>query len=73
VVSFDGIQAVILSADENLLTCLAPLRPDLKEKTVVTVEVCNCSSQYGRIEGDKKLEYTYLLTNDSQEGNNNNR
>eukprot|EP00027_Filamoeba_sp_ATCC50430_P004686 CAMPEP_0168564424 /NCGR_PEP_ID=MMETSP0413-20121227/13242_1 /TAXON_ID=136452 /ORGANISM="Filamoeba nolandi, Strain NC-AS-23-1" /LENGTH=354 /DNA_ID=CAMNT_0008596103 /DNA_START=304 /DNA_END=1368 /DNA_ORIENTATION=+ len=62
-VFFDEVPAKVVEIAENLLTVIAPARPELSEPTKVSVIVSNNHSRE-TYPAEKRLEYTYIPRKD---------
>ena len=60
---FDDAPAKVTEIAENLLTVIAPARPDITEPTKVLVTVHNNHSR-DTYPAEKRLEYTYTPRKD---------
>jgi len=73
-VKFGDKEASIIETEENLITCIAPIRTDLLSDTVVTVTVSSLHSTKGPLQCTKSIHFKYLCRNtqcklDSSEDN----
>jgi hypothetical protein len=64
-VLFDNREAQITETESNFITCIAPVREDIKEDTTVAVTVSNVHPTEGELQCPKLLHYTYRVVKEN--------